>query len=85
VGVDTHDPTFGRDRMNDPNAILIEERVELRAQRAKGARLHLDKLAIGPNKIDHESTNRNLQTVTGLSQHRFDRSMQRALAQHSDA
>jgi hypothetical protein len=51
---------------------------------ARGARLHLDELAIRTNQIDHEPVDRHLQPVTRLRQYRLDRSMQRPFAHHPD-
>lgn len=78
--VEAHDPTFSRQRVHDAKPVLVKQRVKLRAQGAKAARLHFDELAIGTNQIDHEPADRHLQPVTRLRQYRLDRSLQRPFA-----
>jgi len=66
--IDAHNPTLRRDRVHDPKAILVEERIELWAQRREASGLDLDQLAIGTHKINHKPLNRHLEPIAGLSQ-----------------
>jgi hypothetical protein len=85
VLIDAHDPSPCGDSVHDPDTVLVEQRIELGAQRAEAAGLHLHKLAVGVDDVDHEASDRHLQTVTWLRQHRLERSVQRSLAHHADA
>ena len=82
--IDPDDPALGRDRVDDPDAVLVEQRVELGAERAEAARLHLDQLAVGADEVDHEPSNRHLEAVARLRQHSLDRGVQRAFTHHPD-
>ncbi|HEY3944558.1 MAG TPA: hypothetical protein VGL78_04970 [Solirubrobacteraceae bacterium] len=66
--VEARDPTFSRHRVHDAKPVLVKQRVELRAQGSKAARLHLDELAIRTNQIDHEPVERHLQPVARFRQ-----------------
>jgi hypothetical protein len=65
--------------------MLIQQRIELGTQRAEAADLHLDELSTRADDIDHELTDRHLQSVTRPRQPRFQRGMQLPLAQYADA
>ena len=82
--VDAHDPPLGRDRMHDPDPVLVKQRVELGAQRTETAGLHLHQFPVGADEIDHEPPDRHLEPIARRGQHRLDRSVQRPLAQHTD-
>jgi hypothetical protein len=85
VLVDPDDPALGRHRVDDPDAVLVEQRVELPAERAEAACLHLDQFAVGTDEVDHEPSHRHLEAVARLRQRRLDRSVQRAFTHHPDA
>jgi hypothetical protein len=81
--VDAHDPEFGRDGMYDAHAMLVEQYVELRAQRGETSGLDLDELAVGPHKVDHQATTATSKRSPALLMARLDRSGQRSLTQHA--
>jgi len=83
VGAD--DPALGGDRVDDADAMPVEQGVELATQGAKSPRLHLDELAVGTHEIDHEAGYRYLQAVAGLGQQSLHRGMQRPFAHDPDA
>ena len=70
--------------MHDPDAVLVEQGVELLAERAERARLHLDQLAVGTHEVDHEPPDRDLQAVARLGQQRLHRGVKRTLTHHPD-
>ena len=82
--VDPNDPALGRDGVHDPDPVLVEQGVELVAERAEAARLHLDQLAVGTHEVDHEPSHRHLQAVARLGQQRLHRGVKRTLTQHPD-
>ena len=84
VLVDPNNPALGRDRVHDPNAVLVKQRVELGAERTETPRLHLDQLAVGTDEVDHEPPHRHLQTVARLGQQSLHRGVKRPLAHHPD-
>ena len=53
--------------------MLVEQRVELGAERSKAAGLHLHQLAVGADDVDHEPADRYLQPVARRGQYRLDR------------
>jgi hypothetical protein len=85
VCIDPDDPTLGRDRVHDPHPVLVQQRVELAAERPEASRLDFDKLPVGTDEVDHEPTHRYLEAIARLGQHRLDGGMKRTLAQHPDA
>jgi hypothetical protein len=85
VLIDADDPPLCRDWVHDPNPVLVKQRIELGAERAEAAGLHLNELSIGADDVDHEASDWHLQTVTWLRQHRLERSVERSLADHPDA
>ena len=85
VLVDSHDPPLERDRVHDPDAVLVQQRVELRPERAEPAGLHFNELSVGSDEIDHEPAHSDLLPVARDGQHRLQLSVQRSLAQHADA
>ena len=82
--IDADNSPFGRDWIDDPKSVRIKQRIELAAQGREAARLHLDQLAIHPHQVDDKTTDRYLEAVPWTRQCRFDRCMQRPLAQHAD-
>ena len=82
--VNTHDSPLGCNRMDDPETVLVEQGVELGAQRPKPAGLDLHELSVSADQVDHEPVDRHLEPVTRRRQHRLDCGVQRALAQHAD-
>ena len=85
VLIDPDDPTLGRDRVHDPHTVLVQQRVELVAERPEASGLDFDQLAVGTEEVDHEPADRRLEAVARLGQQRLYGSMKRALAQHPDA
>ena len=83
--VDADDPPLGRHRVHDPHAVIVQERVELLAQRAEVAGLDLDELAVGADDVDHEPAHRHLEAVARLGEQLLYGGMKRALAQYPDA
>ncbi len=51
--------------MHDAHAVAVEQRVELRAQRAEAARLDLDELAVRAHEVDDPAVDTHLGAVTG--------------------
>ena len=84
VGVDANDPTLRGDRVDDPEAVLIQERVELGRQRAKATRLHLDQLAVGAHEVDDVAPDLDLEAIPGARQGALEGGVQRTFAQHPD-
>ena len=84
VLIDPDDSALGGNRVDDPHAVLVEQRVELLAECGEASRLHLDQLAVGANEVDHEPSYWHLEAVAGLRQRRLYRGVQRALTQHAD-
>ena len=83
--IDPDDPALGRNRVHDPDAVLVEQRVEFLAEGAEACRLHFDQLAVGADEVDHEPSDRHLEAVARLRQRRLHRGVQRALTHHPDA
>ena len=75
--VDTDDPPRGRDRMHDPDPMLVKQRVELGAQRTKTAGLHFHQLTVGADDVDHVPPDRHLTSVPRRGQYRLDGRVQR--------
>ena len=84
VLVDAHDPALGRDRVHDPDAVIVQQRVELLAERAEPAGLHLDQLPVRADQVDHEPPHRDLETVARLREQLLHGGMERTLAHHPD-
>ena len=84
VLIDADDPALGRDRVDDPDPVLVEQCVELGSERAEAPCLHLDQLAVGADEVDHEPSDRHLESVARLRERRLDRGVQRALTHHPD-
>lgn len=84
VLVHAHDAPLGRDGVHDPESVAVKERVKLGAQWTEAAGLDLDELSVSADDVDHEPADRDLQPVIGPSQHRLERSVQWALAQHAN-
>jgi hypothetical protein len=70
--------------VHDPDAVLVEQRVELAPERGEAAGLDLDELAVGADEVDDVPADRHLEAVSGLGQPRLDRGVERSLAQHAD-
>jgi len=71
--------------VHDPDPVIVEQRVELPAERTEATRLHLDQLAVGTDEVDDEPAHRHLQAVARLGQQRLDRGVKRTLTQDPDA
>lgn len=84
VLVDANDPALGRDRVDDPDAVLVEQRVELVGERTETPGLHLDQLAVSTDEVDHEPSHRHLQAVARLGQQSLHRGVKRTLTHHPD-
>ena len=82
--VNAHDPALGGDRVDDPHAVQVEQRVELLAECAEALRLYLDELAVRAHQVDHERSDRHLEAVAWLRKQRFDRGVQRAFTHHAN-
>jgi hypothetical protein len=85
VLVDPDDPSLGGDGVHDSDAVLVEQRVELLAERAEPARLDLDQLAVGADEVHHESTDGHLEAVTRLREQGLHGGVQRTFAHDADA
>ena len=70
--------------MHDPDAVAVEQRVELRAQRAERARLDLDELAVGAHEVDHVAAHAASSASPGRGEVRLERRVERALPQLAD-
>ncbi len=81
----THDAPLGRDGIDDPESVAVKQGVELGPQWAKGTGLNLYELSVGTHEVNHEPADRDLQPVIRPRQHRLERSVQWALAQHANA
>lgn len=66
VLVDPNDPALGRDRVHDPDAVLVKQRVELVADPTETPRMHLDQLSVSTDEVAHEPSHRHLQAVARL-------------------
>jgi hypothetical protein len=84
VLIRSDDPAFGRNRVDDPYAVLVEQRVELLTECAEVANLHLDQLAVRTDQVDHEPSHRHLDAVARLRQQRLHGSVERPLTHHPD-
>ena len=82
--VDPNDPSLGRDRVHDPDAVLVKQHVELFAERAEPPRLHLDQLSVSTDEVNHEPSHRHLKAVARFGEQRLNRRVKRALTQHPD-
>ncbi len=72
-----------RHRMDEPHAVALEERRELRAEAREVSRLELDQL-VRSNEVDDVALADRLELVAGARIERLQRRVQRALAQRAD-
>ena len=84
VPVDADDPALRRDGMHDTKTMLIKQRIELSAQSAEPAGLHLDEFAISTNEMDHEPAKRRLNAIARSRKEGLDRRVQRTFPDHPD-
>ncbi len=84
VLVDAHDPALGRDRVHDPDAVIVQQRVELLPERAEPAGLHLDQLPVRADQVDHERPTGTSRDGRPAPRATPSRQHERALAHHPD-
>ena len=70
--------------MHDPHAVVVQQRVELPAQRTEVAGLDLDELAVGSDDVDDEPAHRHLEPIARLGEQLLHGGVERALAQDAD-
>jgi hypothetical protein len=83
--IEPNDPALGRDRVHNPDAVPVEQRLELAAERAEAP---VCTAASSPSARTSSITNRPTGTsrsVARLGQQRLHRGVKRALTHHPDA
>jgi hypothetical protein len=72
-----------RDRVDEQNAMVGQEVIELLAHRRERRRLDLDEQVVAAD-VDHEAVEGNLELVAGPGIVRLQRGMERALVERAD-